>query len=201
MTRREKSDAQLDAEAQGRVVNPALRKPLTRWRVGYHMEAPPRTTSSRPPEMTEEFDGVKFRVIDPGAGIGQTMAGHFLRYLDVNFPTQPEGNHFPADLERPIHSALSAWDRECRKSHARWADHLGRPVCAELAWHVIRDRWSIFGAANEAGVSFPRAEALLQIAVAWMAKRQDRWMQAITPSVSHDREACALCRAEDANAA
>ena len=189
---RRKSDSQLDAEAKGRVVSPALReeRPLLRWRVALASEPPSRVTAQHPPELTEVVDGVRFRVIDPGAGIGVSMSGNFVRYLDGS-----GGRQFP------VHDALMAWDRKCRKDHSRWADHRGRPVCSEIVWAVIRDQTSILWASEQSGVSFARGERLLQMAVKWMADKQGQWWSHTEASAGHDREMCNVCRAEDERAA
>ena len=187
---RAKSDSQLDAEAQGRVVAPALRESrITRWRAAYAAEPSTRLSSYGPPEMTEKVDGVAIRVIDAGTRVGVSMSGAFLRYLDGS-----GGRQFP------VHDALLGWDRLCRSKHAMWPDHRGRPVCAEIAWNVIRDGWSVNGAAQSAGVSFPRAENLLRLAVKWMHDRQELWLKD-SPHSQHDREMCDVCRADDARAA
>lgn len=189
---REKSDSQLDAEAVGRVVAPALRqqKPLTTWRAAYAAEPTIRLAAQHPPEMTEMLDGVRLRVIDHGAGVGVSMSGSFLRYLDGS-----GGRQFP------VHDALLAWDRKCRKEHARWPDHRNRPVCAEIAWAVIRDQTSILWAAENSGVSFPRGERLLMMAVKWMHDKQNQWLTHTEASAKHDRDMCNVCRADDARAA
>ena len=185
---RRKSDSQLDAEAKGVLVSPALReqRPLLRWRVALASEPPGRLSAQRPPEMIEVIDGVRFPVIDAGTRTGVSMSGNFLRWLDGS-----GGRQFP------VHDSLLAWDRKCRKDHARWADHRGRPVCAEIVWAVIRDQTSILWAAEQSGVSFPRAERLLQMAVKWMADKQGQWYAHVENSDTHDREMCNVCRAED----
>ena len=96
----------------------------------------------------------------------------------------------------PVHDALILWDRECRRRHARWPDHRGRPICADIAWAVLRDRTSLQWAAEQAGVSWTRAERLLLSAVEFMRRRQERWIADVGMSATHDREYCAVCRAE-----
>ena len=192
MTTLRKSDAQLDAEARGRVVSPVLRTArdvLVEWRVALDREGPQRTTTTRPPELVEKVDGVRIPVIDPGTRVGVTMAGPFLRYLEGS-----AGRMFPG------HDALLAWDRKCRRDHARWADHRGRPVCAEIAWYVLRDRTTLLFAAETTNVSYARAENLLGLAINWMARQQRRWMRDIDDvPVRHEREGaehCEACRGE-----
>lgn len=184
------------------VVQPIMRKPRTRletWRAAIAGEAPTRTTSHRPPETVDEAEGVRLRVIDAGTRTGVSMSGAFLQYIDTAFPTEPDGNRFPRDPTRPGHEALVAWDRFCRKHHARWPDHRGRPVCAEIAWYVLRDRTTLLFASEVTNVSYPRAENLLRLGVDWMARQQRRWIREAGVQARHEREGsedCPVCRSE-----
>ena len=192
MTTLRKSDAQLDAEARGRVVSPTLRSArqvLVDWRVALYNEPPLPITTSRPPELTEKVDGVRVRVIDRGTRVGFTESAGLVRYLDGS-----------AGMLYPGHDALLAWDRKCRRDHARWADHRGRPVCAEIAWYVRRDRTTLLFASETTNVSYARAENLLRLAISWMSRQQRRWMRdANDVPVRHEREGsehCEACRGE-----
>jgi hypothetical protein len=195
MTRRGKSDAQLDAEAAGRrfVVRPSG-PPVQEWQQSYFWEPPMRLTARQPPALViEESEHSERRIEASQVGVDMTEA--MIDYIDAGFPSKPGGDIAAVHSHRfPVHNALLLWERECRKRHARWADHRGRPVCAEIAWAVIRDRTSLLWAADQTGVSFPRAESLLRLAGEFMARKQEAWWREVERTVSHDRDSCSMCR-------
>jgi hypothetical protein len=197
MPRREFSEATYDALAAGRkpdqrfVVRPSG-PPVQEWQQSYFWEPPMRLTARQPPALVIE-ESEERRIEASQVGVDMTEA--MIDYIDAGFPSRPGGDIAAVHSHRfPVHNALLLWERECRKRHARWADHRGRPVCADIAWAVIRDRTSLLWAADQAQVSFPRAESLLRLAGEFMARKQEAWWRDVEQIVSHDREACSMCR-------
>lgn len=168
MTRIDRSPEQLDAEAAVRsfLNRSHPRDPLTAWRAAAHHEAPSKMHQK------------------PTAEMGVDLAEQLARYIDGS------AGHFP------VHDALLRWDHQCRQRHQRWPDHRGRPVCAEIAWMVLRDQCSLQFAADQTGVTWTRAERLLLGAIDYMRRLQARWLSDEPSSATHDREMCDICRAE-----
>ena len=98
----------------------------------------------------------------------------------------------------PVHDALLAFDRACRRRHARWPDHRGRPVCSEMVRLVIFGGASLLYCADHYEISYPRAERLLSAACDFMRQRQERWLADTGMSAGHEPEYCRVCRGEAA---
>lgn len=155
--------------------------PLQTYRGRYVAETPLRLVVGRPPlvRQVQPDDSVLVEE-EPAAVLGMTLAGPFLRLLDYS---------------AGMRGALTRWERYCRAKHARWPDHAAGPVCAELAWLTVRDRWGLKGAADELGISYPRAARLLAAAFTTMRT----WLVAeerVEDEMGHDRDACPTCRRE-----
>ena len=141
--------------------------PLTLWRAAAFAEPPQKVHDN-----------------SHQAAIGVDLAASLVRYIDGS------AGHFP------VHDALLAFDRACRRRHARWPDHRGRPVCSEMVRLIIFGGASVLYCSEQYGVTYPRAERLLRSAVEFMRARQERWLAGTEASATHDREYCPICRAE-----
>ena len=152
---------------------------LSLWQASLEAETPRRLTVTAPPvtrtvKITEDvIDGRKVRQYEyeeeeepPDRG-GMNLSAAMIRLI---------GHDEGYGLAFPVRRALAEWNRYCRSHHQRWPDHATRPVCAELAYAVIRNRYSLAWAAEQSGVSYLRAERLLIGAVREMAAMQERWV-------------------------
>ena len=170
MTNLRKSDSQLDAEAAVRQMLARGRShdALTEWRAAAHHEA-------------------RYRLHDSAeSALGPELANWMVRYI--------AGGRG----ENPVHDALLQFERTCRRRHRDWWDHPnGRPTCYEITRAVIYGT-SVQWAADQAGISFPRAERLLIAAGDYMRRQQERWLADTEMSAGHDPEYCRVCRGEAA---
>jgi hypothetical protein len=141
--------------------------PLTLWRAAAFAEPP-----------------AKIHDNSHQAAIGVDLANRLVRYIDGS------AGHFP------VHDALLALDRACRRRHGHWYDHRGRPVCSEMVRLIIFGGASLLYCSETLEISYPRAERLLAGAVDLMRQRQQRWLADTPMSATHDREYCSVCRAE-----
>ena len=157
----------------GREVN---RVALGQWRVQYEAETPRRLNVIAPPTTsTVKISGppggrtyeLETRE-EPAAAIGMSLSAPMVRLL---------GHHEGYGLAFPVRRALAEWNRYCRAHHQRWPDHIDQPACSVIAYAVIRDQCSLVWAAEQAGVSYLRAERLLTAAVERMASWQGRWFE------------------------
>jgi hypothetical protein len=159
-----------------------LYRDLARMRVSLRDETPVSMVSHRPPLTSQvQADNSVLVIEEPAAVIGMTLTAPLLRLLD-----NPSG----------IRGLLRRWERYCRGKHQRWPDHADGPICAEIAYAVIRDGTGLLWAAEQVGIDWLRAERLLTLAV----ERMQAWADQprLERADSHDREACVSCRAEDA---
>ena len=85
MTRREKSDAQLDAEAEPLPVSALIAEHRARFRDDLHI---PRLVSRQPPTSIDSNTGVMDE--EPAAATGMSMSGRMLRYVSGDY-----GSVFP----------------------------------------------------------------------------------------------------------
>lgn len=120
------------------------------------------------------------------AAVGVDLATQLTRYIDGS------AGHFP------VHDALLALDRVCRKRHRVWWDHQGRPTCSEMVRLIIFGGASLLYCSEQLKVPYPRAERLLHGAIAIMRIRQEGWLSDTEASATHDREYCEVCRSSDA---
>lgn len=176
MTQLRKSDAQLDAEAAAptRSLEDAIAEPhqiIIEWQAALDAEPTMRITG-RHPALIVDADN---QALIEASKVGMDLTEAMIEWVDAGFPIKPASQQIGARGRNPVHDALLLWERKCRKEHARWADHRGRPVCAEIAWAVIRDRTNLQWAAEFTGVSFARAERLLALAIGFMHEKQGRW--------------------------
>jgi hypothetical protein len=141
--------------------------PLTLWRAAAFAEPPQRVHDN-----------------SHQAAIGVDLANQLVRYIDGS------AGHFP------VHDALLAFDRACRRRHAHWPDHRGRPVCSEMVRLIIFGGASVLYCSEQLEMSYPRAERLLAGAVEFMRRKQEAWLAGTEASATHDREMCAVCRSE-----
>lgn len=196
MTRIDRSPEILDAmaanrrEGHQRIATAALhRHSLIQWQASYHAEPSLRLTGRHPALIV---DGDNEAIIE-ASQVGVDFTADLIEWVDASFPTGPGRDDVGAHGRNPTHDALIHWDRECRRRHAQWPDHRGRPICAEIAWAVIGHRYSLQTAAEVTEVSYPRAERLLKAAVEFMRKRQDRWLSSSDVSATHDKDTCRIC--------
>ena len=188
MTRREYSDSTLDAIAAAR---PTLAERIDQLRQDYRTEAGFAHLTTHTPPVTR-------RVVEAGGhyeveteptynvGVGMPLSGRMMTLIG-DLPNGYNRRH------QPVRDFLTQWERKCRRLHARWPDHRGRPVCAEIAWNVIYGETSIEWAAEQVEVSFPRAERLLELAVDYIEAGISRSAEPIESQ--HDRDRCPICRA------
>lgn len=156
-----------------------LHRDLAEMRASLLAETPSSMVTARPPLTSQvQADNSVLVIEEPPAAIGMTLTAPLLRLLD-----NPAG----------VRGLLRRWERYCRGKHQRWPDHANGPVCAEIAYAVIRDGTGLLWAAEQAGVDWLRAERLLTLAVERMLAWQKRPLER---DESHDREACATCRQE-----
>lgn len=151
---------------------------LTDFQGDYRDESVVELVSFRPPSYRDANTGVVQEA--EAATLGMNLSGAMVKLLE-----RPGG----------VRALLRQWDRYCRSRHTRWPDHATEPMCARLAWMTIRDQFSVSFAADVLGVSFPRAERLLDGALRQMLHWQ-QLEEKIDPSVSHDPEYCQTCRME-----
>lgn len=175
MTRIDKSPEMLDAEAANRAapLDPP-QQTMIRWQAALDAEPSLRLTGRHPALLVDGENRAMIEATQVGVDFTEAM----IEWVDASFPVRPNDPKAPlgARGRNPVHDGLILWERNCRKNHNRWADHRGRPVCADIAWAVIRDRTSLLWAAEFSGVSYPRAERMLRSAVKFMRGRQERWM-------------------------
>jgi hypothetical protein len=149
------------------------RAALATWRISLEAETPIRLTVPSPPVTTQVTQDYSVRIEEePAAAIGQSLSSEMVRLLG-----HPDGY----GTAFPVRRALAEWNRYCRRHHRGWPDHADRPVCAELAALVIRDRTSVRYAADVTGVTYLRAERLLLRAVEHMVRWQGRWFEVDLP--------------------
>ena len=215
MTRISKSPEQLDAEAAAPRDNRSLADRIETLQEEYRTEGMiERLTALMPPvtrhvvEPSPDHFEVELET-EPADGNGRNLSASFVGLIgsiigrhDRAVCGECQSSSKAYDQEtgygphHPVRSALTQWDRKCRRMHARWPDHRGRAVCSEIAWSVIRDRTSIEWAAEQAGVSFPRGENLLTLAVDYIEAGVRR--ASVVPPSIHDRDMCDVCRKADA---
>jgi len=144
------------------------RAALSLWQASLEAETPRRLTVTAPPvtrTVTARYEVIEEE--EPGSRVGLSLSSEMVRLL---------GHHEGYGLAFPVRRALAEWNRYCRSHHQRWPDHATRPVCAELAYAVIRNRYSLRWAAEHSGVSYLRAERLLIGACRQMAEYQEAWI-------------------------
>jgi hypothetical protein len=225
MTRRGKSDAQLDAEAAVRrkrdpdrvardlvqealtVTPDVLKGYLSDLHYDYIREGEiEQLTVSRPPitrSVIKQDQGGRLFYDDiteqePGDSVGRSLSGPMVTL--IGGIQREESGYGP---HHPMRRALSAWERRCRTDHrcppgrnTAWRDHLRGPICAEMAWSIVRDGTTLLWASQQAGVTFDRAERLLCRAVEYIRGQIARWEDHRdgVQVVGHDPERCAECR-------
>lgn len=166
---------------------------LTEWQAAYQFEAYiAKISVSTPPVTPSGPEGAYLWEQEPGPAIGMALSGRMVRLI---------GHHENYGMVFPVRRSLSEWERKCRREHARWPDHRDRPVCAELAWGLIRDRASMVWLCDQLDVSIGRADRLVALALEYMRNRQSQWLGEVRNVTPHDRDMCAVCRGEDSAAA
>lgn len=212
MTRRDLSDAQLDAIAAAPREERTLPARIARLQDDYRTEAALGQLTTVAPPVTRhaiEYAPGKFDVEmeeEPADANGRNLSGELVTLIggiigghDRDRCSQCSESSKIYDQEtsygpyQPVRRALTQWERKCRRLHGRWPDHRGRPVCAEIAWNVIREETSIEWAADQVAVSFPRAERLLKVALDYIERGVARTAEPVESH--HDRDACPICRA------
>lgn len=208
MTALPKSDAQLDAEAEARDAYDPIA-----WRIDlmdrladlqhdYRRESEiEQLTVTRPPVTRHVMDGnVVLTVQEPADAVGRNLSAPMIALIGAHQADEARydrGRH-------PVRAALVAWERVCRREHRQvpgrapmWPDHVHGPLCADLAWAIVRDEMSLNAAALFFGCEYPRAERLLDRATRYMRSSIDRWQDErdAHDQSGHDRDGCALCRA------
>ena len=181
MTDIRKSDAQLDAEANGRSTNEAVPQPLEHliathrdlYRADLWIE---RLTTETPPVTTDPQTGAQ--TADPMSMIGPTLSYPLSQYLH-------------ASPMFPWTRSYAAMRANCRRTHTR--GHLEREVwrgslCGELVARVIRRDYAFDRACYELGVYDPengteRAERVFRAALAHIEAKMDDLRQRAEPVV------------------
>ena len=189
------------AEAEGLAVTPAELRDLFDDESDLH-----RLTSSAPPlviNIVERTVGDRvwyetWTEEEPADRVGQSLSGELVALIaGIRADAASYGPR------HPVRRALSEWERICRRRHRpgpslQWRDHSAGPICAEMLFAVVHDS-SVAYCAERWHVPFPRTERLLLSGLRFVADRLERW-QDEQLGLTHDREQCAVCREEAADA-
>jgi hypothetical protein len=202
MTRRELSDAQLDAEAAGGPVKCPRCRLLMLPEFPHNHETPPRPEydpmPTRPPDLLGRIAVIRREYLaeipvrlhvayvpsrvepieldgwEDGPVIEVTDSG------PLGSPSwSPPFHRFIGDEfgDGPWHHTLKGLRRWCAGKHQTWYEHQTLPLCWTLARAVVLGGYSIGRAAELSGVSPETADALLTTAVdkwwAWTSNQQN----------------------------
>jgi hypothetical protein len=168
----------------------------------------PRLTTSAPPVVRQvnklEKNGRIYFEVDEGGSEPPDQNGRSLSAEMVQLigSITAELHFYPPRF--PVRRALAEWERSCRRRHRgrQWWDHSGAPVCSDMLRLIVEGGATPRYAINAAGLGqtwthYQRGERLIQAGAAFVAERLERW-QDEQLGITHDREHCAVCRAEEA---
>ncbi len=94
----------------------------------------------------------------------------------------------------PVRRALAEWERTCRRRHRlpSWTDHALGPVCATMLRSMVEGGTSLKWAAEQAGISYPRADRLVSAGERFVMARLVHWEHE-RAEIALDPD-CEMCR-------